>query len=713
MFDLMKNIEFGPRRLPLLLQTEAAECGLACLAMAASHFGLRTDLASVRARFSVSLKGLTLAQLMDYADRLKLSGRALRLEVDELRQLKTPCLLHWDTNHFVVLRSAGAKGIVLHDPAVGVRRLGYDDVDKHFSGFALELTPAPGFQPVDEKRRISLRSVIGKFTGFGEPLALVLVMSLALEVFALAAPMFNQWVVDEALVSADRSLLNTLAIGSLLLMLTQSAVSQARGWTVMYLSTHLNLQWVSNVFTHLLRLPVSWYEKRHLGDIVSRFGSVSAIQSTITSGFIAVILDGLMAVATFVMMIMYSPTLSVVVVATVVLYALLRVVSYGPLREASMESLMLSAKESSCFLETIRAAQAIKLFGRELDRRSRWLNAKVDSVNRGVRTQKLGLWYGNINLAITGLSATLMMWLGGGMVMDGTFTIGMLFAFTSYGSQFGGRMAALIDKCFEFKMLSLHTERLADIVLEKPEPEVEGGIGIAHLAPCIELINVGFRYSDGDPWVVRNLNLVIEPGDSLAIVGPSGGGKTTLIKLILGVLTPLEGEIRYGGVPVRQHGARAYRSALGAVMQEDQLLAGSLRENISFFDQPTDAARVEACAQVAAVHADIAAMPMGYETLTGDMGSTLSGGQKQRVLLARALYKQPRVLILDEATSHLDVSLERQVNASIADMQITRIVVAHRPETIASARRVIALVDGQLGEVTIVAKPATASGAVV
>ncbi|MES2898492.1 MAG: peptidase domain-containing ABC transporter [Pseudomonadota bacterium] len=701
MLDLLQQIEFGPRRLPLLLQTEAAECGLACLAMTASHFGLRTDLAAMRARFSVSLKGSTLAQLMDYADRLKLSARAVQLDLDELRQLKTPCLLHWDANHFVVLRAANAKGVVLHDPAVGVRRLPYADVDKHFSGYALELTPAPGFKAVDEKRRVSVRSVLGKLTGYGEPLALVLLMSFALQAFALAAPMLNQWVVDEALVSSDRSLLNLLAIGSMVLLFTQSALSQARGWTVMYLSTHLNMQWVGNVFTHLLRLPVSWYEKRHLGDVVSRFGSVGAIQSTITSGFIAVILDGLMAIATFIMMLMYSPTLSVVVVATVLLYGAMRCVSYGPLREASMEGLMLSAKESSCFLETIRAVQAIKLFGRELDRRSRWLNAKVDSVNREVRTQKLGLWYGNINLAITGVSGTLMMWLGGGMVMDGTFTIGMLFAFAAYGAQFGARTSSLIDMFFDFKMLSLHTERLADIVLEEPEAEVHGSVSITNLDPRIELLNVGFRYSDGDPWVVRNLNLVIEPGDSLALVGPSGGGKTTLIKLILGVLTPLEGEIRYGGVPVRQLGARSYRSALGAVMQEDQLLAGSLRENISFFDQPTDTARVEVCAKIAAVHADIAAMPMGYETLAGDMGSSLSGGQKQRVLLARALYKQPRVLVLDEATSHLDVTLERHVNAAIAALPITRIIVAHRPETIASARRVIALVDGKLKEATV------------
>lgn len=695
MLDSLR-LEFGARRLPLLLQTEAAECGLACLGMIACHHGFHTDLSALRARFSVSLKGANLAQIVSYADRLKLSSRALRLEVDEMRELKTPCLLHWDLNHFVVLSSASPKGIVIHDPAVGVRHLCYADVDKHFTGWALELTPATGFQPANEQRKVSLSSLIGKVSGLWQAIGLVFVMSLALEAFALAAPMFNQWVVDEALVSADRGLLNVLACGSFLLMLTQTAVSQARGWTVMYLSTHLNLQWVGNVFTHLLRLPVAWFEKRHLGDVVSRFGSIGAIQHTLTTSFIGAVLDGLMAIATFVMMMLYSPALSVVVIATVLLYALLRGLAYRPLREAGLESLMLSAKEQSCFLETIRAVQAIKLFGGELDRRGRWLNAMVDTVNRGVRTQKLNLWFGNANMMVAGVASTLMLWLGGSMVMDGAFTLGMLFAFTAYGGQFGARMTSLIDKGIEFKMLSLHAERLADIVLEEPELDVAGNGGIDRLRPRIELIDVSFRYSDADPWVLRHVNLVIEPGDVVALVGPSGGGKTTLIKLILAVLAPVEGEIRYGGVPIKQLGARAYRSALGAVMQDDQLLAGSLRDNISFFAQPVDEELVEQCARTAGVHADIAVMPMGYETLTGDMGSTLSGGQKQRLLLARALYKAPKVLVLDEATSHLDVALERVVNAAVAALDVTRIIVAHRPETIASARRVIALVDGAI-----------------
>ena len=690
----LSRIEWGSKRLPQIFQIEAAECGLACLAMVASYHGHRTDLAHLRARFSVSLRGVNLQQLVDMADGLGLATRPVRLEVEEMAELKTPCILHWDLNHFVVLQRADARGIVIHDPAIGVRRIGLAEVGKHFTGVALELTPNEGFKPANETRRISLRTLIGKTEGVGKAFGLVLTMALALEAFALVSPMFNQWVVDEALVSNDRGLLNVLVIGFALMLVVQTSISLARGWTLMYLSTHVNLQWAANVFTHLLRLPVAWFERRHLGDVVSRFSSISAIQHTLTSGFVEGILDGLMAAATGAMMLWYSPSLSLVVFAAVVLYALLRVLSYGPLREANVESMVLSATAQSCFLETVRGVQAIKLFGRELERRARWLNLTVDSVNRDVRTQKFMLWFGIGNTIVFGLEKLLVFWLGAHMVMDGGFTVGMLFAFASYQSQFTARLGSFIDRLMELRMLSLHAERLADIVLEAPEQEVAVSPLAGELQPRIELVDVSYRYSDLQPWVLRNLNLCVEPGESVALVGASGCGKTTLVKLLLGLLPPTTGEVRYGGVPIQQLGHRAYRELVAVVMQDDHLLSGSLSDNISFFDPRPDPARVEACARMAAVHDDIAAMPMGYHTLSGDMGTTLSGGQKQRVLLARALYKSPRVLVLDEATSHLDVERERLVNESIRAVAVTRICVAHRPETIAMAGRVVVMQHG-------------------
>lgn len=698
-------LEFGRRKVPVILQSEAAECGLACLAMVASYRGFRTDLPALRQRFSLSLKGLTMHDIALWAQQLHLLARPFQVEIQELLQLQTPCILHWQMDHFVVLVEADAKGIRIHDPAVGVRRLTYAAIGPLFSGVALELVPGPDFVQMDQRRKIQLGALIGTVRGFSPMLAKIFALAFALEIVGVLMPLLNQWITDEALTSGDHDMLKVFAVASLLLMVTQAALSQGRGWSLMYLSTHVGLQWNANIFTHMLRLPMTWFETRHLGDVVSRFGAAGAIQRKLTSGFIAGILDGIMAAVTFVLMLTYSKGMTAVVLATVVAYAVLRVGSYSMLRVASLEGMMLAAKEQSCFMETIRGIQAIKLAGRELDRRTRWQNLSVESVNRAIRTQKLNLVFGNLNLVVNSIAGVIVFRVGAGMIIDGngTFTIGMLVAFTSYSAQFGARMHALIDNLIEFRMLSLHCERLADIVLEAPEPEGEDHAGIADLLPRIELIDVSFRYSDNSPWVLRQVNLVIEPGESVALLGASGCGKTTLIKIILGTLTPTEGEVRYGGVPLSLLGTRAYRSVLGTVMQDDQLLAGSLRDNICFFDNAPNMQNVELCAKVAAIHADIEAMPMRYNTLVGDMGTALSGGQRQRLLLARALYKRPRVLVLDEATSSLDVGLEQQVNAAVASLKVTRIVVAHRPETIRSAGRVIPLVGGTVVPTPVVA----------
>ena len=339
----------------------------------------------------------------------------------------------------------------------------------------------------------------------------------------------------------------------------------------------------------------------------------------------------------------------------------------------------------------MRGIQSVKLFNRQTQRKTVYDNLVVDNFNAGIRVQKLGIAFHSLNGTLFGIENIAVVWLGAALVLDGGFSIGMLFAFIAYKQQFTSRITSFIEKGIEFKMLGLHTERVADIALTTPEPDdaLESPTD-AELPAAIEIRNLSFRYSDAEPWVLHNVNLSIAAGESAAIIGPSGCGKTTLLKIILGLLPTTEGEVLIGGKNVQRLGSR-YRSMIGTVMQEDQLFAGSLADNISFFDPEPDQARIESCAQIAAVHQDILAMPMAYNTLIGDMGTTLSGGQKQRVLLARALYKQPKILALDEATSHLDVTRERQVNDAIRQLKLTRLIIAHRPETIASADRVIIL----------------------
>jgi ATP-binding cassette, subfamily B, bacterial CvaB/MchF/RaxB len=696
--QLLGRVEFGGRqRLPVFLQTEAAECGLASLGMVAWFHGHRIDLAGLRRRFTVSLKGATLAYLMQAAGHLDLAPRPLRLELGELQQLRTPCILHWDLNHFVVLRHADSRGIVVHDPAFGVRRLSLAEVSKHFTGIALELSPTSQFKPADERRRIRLHDLLGRVDGLHRSLGQVFLLALALQAIAIVSPFYMQWAVDGAVVSSDRDLLTVLGLGFLMLAVIQVTLSILRSWVVLYLGTTLNLQWLANVFSHLLKLPVSYFEKRHLGDVVSRFGAVNAIQRTLTSSFVEALIDGVMAAATLAMMIVYSVALTGIALAAVCLYGALRYAFYDPLKRATEEHIVHTAKQQSHFLETVRGVQSIKLFGRQEVRRSRWLNLVVDAVNRDLVTQKLGLAFRSANGLVFGVERIAIVWLGALLVMDSAFSVGMLFAFVAYKEQFSARVSGLIDKMIELRMLSLQGERLADIVLTPPEEESPAAPSDP-IEASLEARALSFRYSDMEPFVLLNCSFSVRPGESVAIVGPSGGGKTTLLKIMLGLLAPTDGHVLAGGVDIHKLGIDRYRRLVGTVMQDDQLFAGSIADNISFFDPSPDQRAVERYARLAAVHDDIAAMPMGYNTLIGDMGAALSGGQKQRILLARALYKRPRILFLDEATSALDVHKERAVNEAIRSLNLTRIIIAHRPETIASAERVIVLQSGKVGQ---------------
>jgi ATP-binding cassette, subfamily B, bacterial CvaB/MchF/RaxB len=691
-------LSFGwGRRLPVVLQTEAAECGLACVAMIASYFGNPAGAAELRRRFGLSLKGATLKDLVTLADQIGLASRPVRLEMEELQLLRTPCVLHWDMNHFVVLKSVGRGGVVIHDPGVGLRRLSLAEVSRHFTGVALELTPTSSFETVSTAPRIRIRALLGTLVGIKRSLGQLLCLALALEVFAMVSPLFMVWVVDHALVTADRDLLLTLALSFLLLLFVQTAVSAMRGWTVILLGASLKVQARTNLFSHLLNLPASYFETRYMGDVMSRFGSQETILQAITTELVVAVLDGLMCCITLVIMVIFAPVLTAVVVMGAALYGVLRWVCYAPLRQASAEAIVWTARRDTHFLETLRGIKTIKLFNAQQDRRAHWLNLLVETVNRQVVTQKLDLMFRTANMLVLGVLGILVVWLGAQNVLANTFSIGMLVAFLAYKDQFLRRVSELFNRLVDLKMLRLHAERLSDLALTEPEPR--GGYGPAmagQRAASIAVRDLSFRYSDNDVWVLEGLNIRIEAGESVAIVGGSGCGKTTLLKLLTGLLQPAMGSILVNGEPISRLGLEHYRSMIGVVMQDDQLFAGSIADNICFFSGAPDHRLIEQCARMAAVHDDIVAMPMGYGTLIGDMGTVLSGGQKQRVLIARALYRKPSILFLDEATSHLDVNRERAVNEAVRTTSMTRIVIAHRPETIRSADRVIVLEGGRV-----------------
>src|SRR6516162_8704911 len=506
-----------------------------------------------------------------------------------------------------------------------------------------------------------------------------------------------QIVVDNAIAKDDHDLLLVLALGFALFLLINTGATLIRAKLLTYAQATLAFQMGTSLFRHLLRLPMTYFEKRHVGDLVSRFSSTEPVRALLAEGLVTALIDGTMALLTGAMIFLYRPSLSLVVLAALALYVALRIAFYHLMRRRTLDLIEARSRESTTFIETMRAVQSIKIFTRETERSAVWMNRYAEVVRAEASTGLLKQAFHVANEAIFGLENVLIIYLGAQAALAGEMTIGMLFAFISYKHQFVDKAARLVERAIEYRMLDLHLERLSDIA--GAEPEQGHCRPAAYQQPIegnIEIRDLCFRYAEGEPFLLRNVNLGIRAGEYVAITGPSGCGKTTLLKVILGLLAPTSGEILVDGVPLRVLGDQAFRKSVGVVMQDDQLLSGSIADNICFFDESFELDHMMHCAELAGIHEEICRMPMTYNSLIGDMGTSLSGGQKQRVLLARALYRRPGMLFMDEGTSHLDLATERQVTAAVKALGLTRIVIAHRPETIASAPRRLVMHDGDL-----------------
>jgi ATP-binding cassette subfamily B protein RaxB len=682
------------RRVPVILQSEAPECGIACLAMVASYHGYLTDLSAMRVRLSPSLKGVTLKNVAQIAEGMGLTARGVQVSLEALGKLQLPALLHWDMNHFVVLVAVKGRKLTIHDPGRGRRVLPLDEASRHYTGVAMEFSPTASFKPRDEREQVSAWQLLGVARGLKGTLVQILVLSLALEVFAIAMPFFLQLVVDRVLVGRDRDLLTVLGVAFGALVVITAAVTAVRAWVSVYLSTNLNLRLLATLFSHLVKLPLSWFEKRNIGDIVSKFRSVDAVQRTLTTTFVETVVDGLMVILTLVVMGWYSLTLTAVVVGAALLYVAVRWILFYPQRYATDEQLSHEAKSGTHFIETLRGMMAIKLNLRENERRSAYQNLVVDQVNAGVKVQNVGIAQRAASALIFGLENVAVIWLGALAVMEGKFSVGMLYAFIGFKLVFLGRLNALVEKWNDFRMLDLHAERIADIALAEEEPS-HPGLPVEPAGGPITIEAKGVSYAYGpEGFVFRGVDFSVAPGETVAIVGPSGCGKTTLIKVLVGLVEPTEGAVLVNGRNLKEWDLSQYRRRIGAVMQDDQLFVGTIEDNISFFDPEHDPERVRDCARLAMIDADIAAMPMGYNTIVGSLGAALSGGQKQRVLLARALYRRPQVLFLDEAFDQLDVELEQKISDALANVGQSLVIVSHRPESISGRARTVRLALG-------------------
>lgn len=686
-------------------QSEAGECGLACLAMVSSHHGHKMSLSGLRRNFAISSRGASIKTLIGIADELGLNSRALRCDPASLLHLNVPVILHWSLNHFVVLvaitQQRGRRHYTIADPANGIRQIDEAEFSKHFTGIVLELTPSTRFVRKDQRIQLKLSQLWERMHGLAPALGRILVLSIIIQAIALAMPIYMQTIVDKAVPTQDRDLSTALLIGFLGLWVINTMSSWIRARLIINLSNSLSLQTAVNLFRHTIYLPISWFEKRHLGDVVSRFTSLRPITDLLSYGLVAGIVDGILSLGTFCLMLIYSPLLAAITTGIIIVYAAIKIVFYNVAKYANANILAAQAREDSVFIESIRGISAIKLFCQEGNRQRMWHNRRMEVVDASNKIGKISAGFDTVNASVISLEAIIFIYVATLMVMDSKLTLGMVFAYQAYKQNFVGSTTRLIEQLMSYKLLDVHLDRISDIAFSAPE----------HIAPpqqvnderslgMLTLRGISYSYGRDMPAVLSGLNLEIIPGKTTAIVGPSGVGKSTLLKIICGLLEPQSGGIFIDETPLERFGARRFRGLLGVVSQDDALFAGSLAENISFFDLDYDHEWLIKCCKQAAIHDDIMAMPMGYETSVGDMGSNLSGGQKQRLLLARALYKKPAMLVLDEGTSHLDIETERKVADTIRNLGITRIIVAHRPETIRMADKILAFNGKQLIDVT-------------
>ena len=684
-------------RTPMIHQDEAAECGLACLAMIASRHGHDVDLLSLRARFGVSIKGMTLTTLLRIAEQLQLDVRPLRCDPEDFNEVPLPAILHWGFNHFVVLTKVKGRGharfFVINDPANGERIIDAAQMSAQFTGVLVEAIPSLAFRRRRERSKLSLWQLWSRAPGLGSVLGRILLLSLLIETFSLAAPFYLQIGLDSVIPSHDLDFLTSLALGFGALAILSQATSFVRSWAIVSLSNELGYRLVSNLFRHLVRLPIGWFQKRSVGDVLTRFNASQPITELLGNGLVQAMVDGVMTVITLVLMLIYSPLLTAVTIAGLLLYILIRWSYFGVLRTRNVSVIQAQAREQAILIETIRGITPIRLFGREQDRLRVWQARRAAVVNASVGIARLQAMFSTANATVIAVENIVFVYIAIRLNLSGGFTIGMITAFGAYKQQFLSASLNVVGKIADYRMLDVQLGRIGDIALTPPEPASPLGSSVG-VIERIELCDVYFAYGPGEQDVLAGVDLVIEPGETLAITGTSGSGKTTLLKLLLGLVQPTDGKILVNGKTLTRAGMASYRERVGSVMQDDTLFAGSISENIAFFDPQIDQVWVEEAARLAIIHDDIMAMPMAYESLVGDMGSALSGGQKQRVLLARAFYRKPQLLVMDEATAHLDTANESKVNASLKAQGIACVIVAHRPSTIAMADRQVEIRQG-------------------
>lgn len=689
------------RSFPVILQSEAADCGLACIAMVVNYYGGGDDVSSLRRRFPVSLDGMTMMQVRSVLDQLHFGTTAIRFEMEYLQSISTPCILHWNMDHFVVLCSVARESITVIDPAHGLQRVPMAAASKAVTGVALECSPRPEFTRSKPQPALRLRELWRPHLGFGSTLISLVALIAMGETLALVAPYIMQLAVDRAIPTGDVGTLAGLVIAMAVLAILAPLLQLWKGVIAARTSSRVSLDIERSIFRHLLHLPSAFIERRSLGDVLSRLESVSPLQQFVSGGALALGVSMVVALLAMLVMLLYSPGLSVVPLVFLACSATVRLGSTGLIGTRTAEVLRADARERSIAIETLRSHRSIKLFSRELDRLAVWQNAVASHLRAGLKLSQFSFYLSTVLSVMAGLEGAILLFFGGLAVSQDRITIGMMVAFMAYASIFTERATSVLEEVQSFKVLRLHKSRLADIVKSPVEQAARSLFEKPRPITGVELRNVTFKYSHFSPELLRSVDAVVHPGSFVLIHGHSGGGKTTLLKLLAGLLSPAGGTLRISDMEVRSYGVLDYRSRIGVVMQDDSLLSGSVIDNVSFFDPKPDLERVVAVCEIAGIAGEIDRMPMGYRSLVGDMGSILSGGQKQRVLIARALYHDPDIVFLDEGTANLDRANEIAILGRLQRMGKTVVMVSHGEVGRSFATHIWEVRDGNIHEARV------------
>ena len=678
------------RSVPVVLQQESAECGLACLAMVAAYYGNRTRLDTLRNLHGLSGRGATFRDLLLTAKQLQLTARPLRLAISELRHLRLPAVLHWRMDHFVVLVRGGRRRYLIHDPATGRRKVDRTEFDECFTGVALELAPDQGFRKHSDRKTLSFADFAGSFRHLYRYLGLMFCLLLSTQVLALAPPIATQILIDELVLGQDREWLYRALGGLTLLMLVGVMLDGLRRWISLFTGTNLAVDSSVSVLNHLFRLPATFITRRHAGDLMSKLESLTPIRQALTDDVINSIVHSGVLLTTLSIMFLYSTWLTAVSLAGFALSAIVMAMTLPASRRFQEQAIIHTASQNSSLLESLRACDVVQALGLEHLRLTQWQNHFSDATNARVREGRLSIVQKTGTGIVGVFEQVLFLGIGIAGVLDQHLTLGVLFAFMSLRGRFGSAALGLAEAAQNFFLLKVHTSRLSDIVLAETTPANPPGAIQSTIKGSLKAERLSFCYA-ADTWIVQDFCCDIAAGVNVVITGPSGCGKTTLLKLLAGHLPANSGQIYVDNMEMALWNRDALRRQTSSVLQNDVVFQGTVTENISAFETVPDLVRLREAAIIAEIWPDIQGLPMKLQTQISDMGKNLSGGQVQRLVLARALYRKPVILFLDEATSHLDVVTERRVLQNINDLGITVVSVAHRPDAIDRAEQIISL----------------------